>query len=46
MNTILVLKVYFSLSEEFLSKKNKCYGIYNVIFVPLPGMLRASGQFH
>ena len=33
--TIFVLKVYFSLSEKFLSKKGKCYRIYNVIFVAL-----------
>ena len=39
INTIFVLKDYFSLSEEFLSKRSKCYRIYNVIFV---GLLRAS----
>ena len=39
MNKIFVLKAYFSLSEEFLSKTGKCYKIYNVIFV---APLRAS----
>ena len=32
MSTVFILKVYFSLSKYFfLSKKGKCYRIYNVI---------------